>query len=81
MPVVYSRTFRSGNSQAVRLPKEVAFEDDVELVITRSGDVVTMTPKAKMTPADLVRRLREIGPPPGGVQERDPIEWPERPGL
>ena len=25
MPTVTSRTFRSGNSEAVRLPKEVAF--------------------------------------------------------
>lgn len=81
MKTFRSRPFRSGNSQAVRLPKEIAFDDDAELIISRSGDIVTMMPKPQMTGAELVRRLREIGPPPGGVQERDPIEWPERPGL
>ena len=31
MTVARSRTFRSGNSEAVRLPKDVAYGDDVEL--------------------------------------------------
>ena len=75
-----TRTFRSGNSEAVRLPKEIGFGPDVEVVIRREGDTLTITPKSK-TMAELVRRLREIGPPPDGVQERIPIEWPERPGL
>jgi antitoxin VapB len=81
MKTYSSRPFRSGNSQAVRLPKEIAFDDDVELIVSRSGNIVTMMPKPRATGADLVRRLQEIGPPPGGVQEREPIEWPERPGL
>jgi antitoxin VapB len=80
MVEVDSKTFRSGNSEAVRLPKEVAFGADVEVIIRRVGDTLTITPKQK-TMADLVRRLREIGPPPDGVQPREPIEWPERPGL
>ena len=42
MAVARSRTFRSGNSQAVRLPKNVAFGDDLELVLVRSGDVLTI---------------------------------------
>jgi virulence-associated protein VagC len=33
MSVVTSRTFKSGNSAAVRLPKEVAFEHDTEVNI------------------------------------------------
>ena len=75
-----TRTFRSGNSEAVRLPKELGFGPGVEVVVRREGDTLTITPKAK-TMAELVRRLREIGPPPDGVQQREPIEWPERPGL
>jgi antitoxin VapB len=75
-----TRTFRSGNSEAVRLPKDIGFGPDVEVVIRREGDTLIITPKAK-TMAELVRRLREIGAPPDGVQEREPIEWPERPGL
>lgn len=77
---VDSKTFRSGNSEAVRLPKEVAFGSDVEVTIRRVGDVLTITPKNR-TMAELVRRLREIGPPPDGVQPREPIEFPDRPGL
>jgi antitoxin VapB len=77
---VDSKTFRSGNSEALRLPKEVAFGSDVEVTICRVGDVLTITPKNR-TMAELVRRLREIGPPPDGVQAREPIEFPERPGL
>ncbi|HEY0028758.1 MAG TPA: hypothetical protein VGC35_12890 [Allosphingosinicella sp.] len=77
---VDSKTFRSGNSEALRLPKEVSFGSDVEVTIRRVGDVLTITPKNR-TMAELVRRLREIGPPPDGVQPREPIEFPERPGL
>lgn len=78
---VVGKTFRSGNSIAVRMPKEVAFEADIEVVISRSGDVVTMVPKSKVTPAELVRRLQEIGRPPDGVQKREKIIFPKRPGV
>jgi antitoxin VapB len=45
MSAADSRTFRSGNSEAVRLPKEVAFGRDVELTVFRSGDVLTIFPR------------------------------------
>ena len=77
---VDSKTFKSGNSEALRLPKEVALGPNVEVTIRKVGDVLTIMPKRK-TMAELVRRLREIGPPPDGVQERIPIEFPERSGL
>ncbi|WP_411282189.1 hypothetical protein [Gemmatimonas sp.] len=32
----------AGTAKPVRLPKDVAFGDDVELVLVRSGDVITM---------------------------------------
>lgn len=75
------KTFKSGNSIAVRMPREVAFEPDIEVLISRSGDVVTMVPKPKGTSAELVQRLREIGPPPDGVQKRQKIIFPKRRGL
>ena len=80
MSIAYSRTFRSGNSEAVRLPKEVAFGADLEVEIIRSGDVLTIRPRPKMTPRELVEALRKL-PRPERVQEREPIEFPERPGL
>ncbi|MFT4253794.1 MAG: AbrB/MazE/SpoVT family DNA-binding domain-containing protein [Caulobacter sp.] len=74
-----SRTFRSGNSQAVRLPKEMAFADETELTLVRSGDVLTIYP-ARGTVRDLVARLAAL-PRPSAVEARDDEEPPERPGL
>lgn len=79
MPVARSRTFRSGNSEAVRLPKDVAFGEDVELVMVRSGDVLTVYPAA-MTIPEMIARLRALPAPPT-IEERDVDELPERPGL
>ncbi len=50
MTVTKTRTFRSGNSEAVRLPKDVAFGEEVELVIVRSGDVLTLYRAATSIP-------------------------------
>ena len=58
MTIARSRTFRSGNSEAVRLPKDVAFGDDVDLVIVRSGDVMTIYPAEKTIP-EMIARLRD----------------------
>ncbi len=78
---VDSKTFRSGNSEAVRLPKEVAFGPEVEVTIRKVGDTLTITPKRKRTMAELVERLREIGPPPGPPVGRQKIIFPKRRGL
>jgi len=80
MKIAHSRTFRSGNSEAVRLPKEVAFGAEVEVEIIRSGDVLTIRPRRKMTMRQLVDALKKL-PKPAKIQEREPIEFPERPGL
>jgi antitoxin VapB len=79
MPTVRTRTFRSGNSEAVRLPKDVAFGEDVELVIVRSGDVMTVYP-AETTIAEMIEKLRAL-PKPQTVEKRDEDELPERAGL
>ena len=80
---VDSKTFKSGNSEAVRLPREVAFGPNVEVTIRKIGDTLEITPKAKrrMTPAQLVAKLREIGPPPGPKPKRQTIVFPKRRGL
>jgi antitoxin VapB len=79
MTIARARTFRSGNSEAVRLPKDVAFGDDLELVIVRSGDVMTIYP-AEMSIAEMVDRLRALPAPPS-IEPRDDEELPEREGL
>jgi antitoxin VapB len=79
MTVARSRTFRSGNSEAIRLPKDVAFGDDVELVIVRSGDVLTIYP-ATISIREMVAGLRALPAPPE-IERRDREEIPERQGL
>jgi antitoxin VapB len=74
-----TKTFRSGNSEAVRLPKEIGFGEGVEVEIVRDGDAVTIRRK-RMTNRELVEALREL-PRPDRVQEREPFEAPERSGL
>lgn len=41
----YAKVFQSGNSQAVRLPKEFRFDVD-EVEVTREGDAVILRPRA-----------------------------------
>lgn len=40
-----TRAFKSGNSQAVRIPADIAYADlSADLEITRNGDVITIRP-------------------------------------
>lgn len=79
MGVIRTKTFRSGNSEAVRLPKEVAFGENVELVVIRSGDILTLYP-AGMTIAALVAALKSLPAPPS-IERRDEEPIPERDRL
>ena len=77
MPIVRTRTFRSGNNEALRLPKDVAFGEDVELVVVRSGDVMTIYPAATTIP-EMIASLRALPAPPE-VERRDVDDLSERP--
>ena len=79
MTVAKTRTFRSGHSEAIRLPKDVAFGEDLELVLVRSGDVLTVYPAATSIP-EMIARLEALPVPPS-IEERDDEELPERVGL
>ena len=73
-----TKVFRNGNSQAVRIPAEIAYDrTDIELTIVREGDRIIIEPVVR-SPGDL---LRKMTPLPGfmaagrGVEEqkeRDP---------
>jgi antitoxin VapB len=76
MTIARTRTFRSGNSEAVRLPRDVAYGEGVELVIVRSGDIMTMYPAAVSIPS-MIEKLRSLPKPPT-IEERDIEELPER---
>jgi antitoxin VapB len=85
MNAVSSKIFKSGNSVAVRLPKEIAFAPGTDVVVERTGDVVTIRPKLdpaeeKRKVLELVEALRALPRPPY-VEKREPIEFPDRPGL
>lgn len=72
-----TRVFKSGNSQAVRLPAEIAYANtDVELEITRLGDVITIIP-ARRGLKETVAKLRKM-PKPDSVERRVPIDVPLR---
>ena len=79
MPNTRRRTFRSGNGEALRLPTDVAFGPDVELVIARFGDVLTVSPVVLTLP-EMAERLRALPAPPA-IESRDVDERPERTGL
>lgn len=82
------KTFQSGNSIAVRLPKALGFGLDETYQIIRHGD--QFVGRRVPTPdeeAERLGRFREglaalkaLGQSPS-VQAREPIEFPERPGL
>jgi len=68
-----TRVFKSGNSQAVRIPAEMAFaRNDIELTISRSGDIITIMP-FKQDLKKMVERLRAL-PKPSSIEKREPIE-------
>jgi len=85
---VRTRTFKSGNSVAVRLPKALGIGPDETFDISRSGDTVTARriPTAAEEAERLARframldELRKL-PKPAEIQEREPFEFPDRPGL
>lgn len=48
MPITFNtRQFQAGNSQAVRLPADIAFPPKTELVITREGEKIIIQPLEK----------------------------------
>jgi antitoxin VapB len=81
MKIVGTHTFKSGNSEAVRLPKGMGFGIGAAVELIDNGDSVTIRrSRPRMTGKQLVEALEKL-PKPDRVQEREPIEFPERPGL
>ncbi|WP_419807259.1 hypothetical protein [Sphingomonas sp.] len=77
-----TRSFKSGNSVAVRFPRSLGLPADVPLRITREGDSFRVTPQ--IDPMAGKRQLRRMidalkALPPGGeFGERPAIEVPAR---
>lgn len=79
MTVSTSRTFRSGDSEAVCLPHDVAFGRELDLTLVRSGDILTIYP-VRASVADLLQRLATM-PRPIDIESREDEPLPEPPGL
>jgi antitoxin VapB len=86
--VVKTHVFKTGNSVAVRLPKEFGFDAGEGVELVKRGRNIEIRPvidpdKARAENAALVAELRAIGPVPGAEAYRDDgrIEFPDRPGL
>ena len=85
MGAIKTKIFKSGNSVAVRFPAEFGLQAGLEVTLEHDGTGVKVKPaldpveeKRKVT--DLVAQLRALGPV-GEIQAREPIEFPDRPGL
>ena len=77
MPI--TRAFKSGNSQAIRIPAELAYAElGADLNIMRSGDVITIFP-ARAGLKHAVVALRAMPSPPQ-IEVREAIELPDRAG-
>jgi len=69
--------FKSGNSQAVRVPVELACKNvNVDSSITRDSDVIEIAPP-RPSMKEMVARLRAM-PKPSSIEVYEPIELPDR---
>ncbi|OLL31569.1 AbrB family transcriptional regulator [Burkholderia sp. SRS-W-2-2016] len=75
-----TRVFRNGNSQAVRIPADLAYErSDVELEIERIGDEIRIRPVRRPL-AGVLKKFAKFGP--DFMQEgRGDQDQAEREGL
>jgi antitoxin VapB len=70
-----TKIFKSGNSLAVRLPRDIAFPAGVEVIVTRQGESLVVSP-ARLDMQTLVSRLALAPAPP--MVERPEFKPPKR---
>lgn len=85
---ILAKTFKSGNSVAMRLPKALGIGPNEQFTIKRHGDI--LTGRRIPSPAEEAERLMRFRAmldeldrlgPVGEVEQREPFEFPVRPGL
>lgn len=81
----HTKTFKSGNSVAVRLPKGFAIPEGAAVELNKAGDTVTIRVgrDAAEEKARMLKWLEELKalPKPAEIQKREPIYFPKRRGL
>ncbi|MFM2099115.1 MAG: hypothetical protein RLZZ366_654 [Pseudomonadota bacterium] len=80
MNSVNTKIFKSGNSAAVRLPRDFGLDIGMEVTLEKEGNQVVIQRKKRSSVAEMLQLLRDL-PGPGEIQKRDSFEAPERPGL
>ena len=65
-----TRLYRNGASQAVRIPKDLAYPEDIEVELVRRGDEVVVRPARRML-SDLGAALRRMGSAMDGFERDD----------
>ncbi len=85
MGAIETKTFKHGNSIAVDLPDVLGVEPGERFTIERTGSGFTLKPienaaEEKRKLGELMARLLAVGPITP-VSVREPIEFPDRPGL
>lgn len=87
MGIVESKSFKSGNSVAVRMPRETGMPENSDVTIERSGEAwiirLAKDPvEEKRKVIEFVEELRALHArhPVGEIERRD-ADLPERPGL
>lgn len=74
-----TKLYRNGASQAVRIPKDLAWPEDIEVELVRHGDEVVVRP-ARRPLAGLGKALRQMGNAMSGFERDDgdhqEREWP-----
>lgn len=83
--IVRGKTFRSGNSVAVRLPRELGYDVDTAVTIEQVGKQLTITrindeAEEHRKLDELVAFLRSHAPIEP-ISRRESVELPDRPGL
>ncbi len=94
MGIIEGRTFKSGNSVAVRLPRELGFEAGTAITLEKVGNrleiKLAVDPVPAVDPVEEKRKLTEMldkikaiwtDAPYREIEQREPIEFPERHGL
>lgn len=79
-----TKTFKSGNSVALRLPRALGIGPDEKMVIEQHGTTLTVRPaidpvEEKRKIAEMIEKIRALNIP--YVEKRERIEFPERGGL
>lgn len=82
MSEINTKSFKSGNSVAVRFPRSLGLQADVPLRIERDGDSYRLTPvvdvhEGRKRVAEMIAALNAL-PPLGEFQARTGVYFPER---